>query len=161
MNTYQLAFLIGAVAGLRSTIAPAAISWAARSGGLRLENSGLDLLGSGPAPYILSLLAAGELIVDKHPKVPSRKAAGPFIVRILSGALCGAAIGTSRQAAAGGFLAGAFGGAAGTLAGFESRSQLVRAAGGNDLPIALLEDAVAIGGAFLTVSQASRNASTP
>jgi uncharacterized membrane protein len=52
----------------------------------------------------------------------------------------------------GGLLAGVLGAVAGTLGGYEFRSRLVRAIGGNDLPIALLEDAIAICGAFLIVS---------
>jgi uncharacterized membrane protein len=53
----------------------------------------------------------------------------------------------------GALAAGAVGAVAGTLGGYEFRTRLVRAIGGNDLPIALLEDAIAIGGAFLIVSQ--------
>jgi len=41
----------------------------------------------------------------------------------------------------------------GTLGGYEIRSRLVKAIGGKDLPIALLEDAIAVGGAILIVSQ--------
>jgi uncharacterized membrane protein len=43
----------------------------------------------------------------------------------------------------------------GTLGGYEFRVRLVKATGGNDLPIALLEDAIAIGGAFFLVSRFS------
>jgi uncharacterized membrane protein len=47
---------------------------------------------------------------------------------------------------AGGLVAGAFGAVAGTLGGYEARTRLVRATGGKDLPIALLEDAIAVVG---------------
>jgi len=43
----------------------------------------------------------------------------------------------------------------GTLVGYEFRERLVRAIGSNDLPIALLEDVFAIGGAILIVAQFS------
>jgi uncharacterized membrane protein len=43
----------------------------------------------------------------------------------------------------------------GTLGGYEFRARLVKATGGKDLPIALLEDAIAIGGAFFLVSRFS------
>jgi len=69
--------------------------------------------------------------------------------------LCGAALGAPGGALVGGLLAGALGGVAGTLAGYEFRSRLVKATGGKDLPIALLEDAIAICGAFWIVSRAS------
>jgi uncharacterized membrane protein len=52
-----------------------------------------------------------------------------------------------------GLAAGAIGGVAGTLGGYEFRSRLVKATGGRDFPIALLEDAIAIGGAFWIVSR--------
>ena len=148
MSTYVFAFLIGIVAGLRSMTAPAATSWAARLGWLHLENTWLAFLGFAATPYVLSVLAIGELIADKLPKTPSRKAPPGFIARIASGALCGAALGGT-----GGLLAGALGAVAGTLGGYELRMRLVRASGGNDLPIALLEDAIAICGAFWIVSQ--------
>jgi uncharacterized membrane protein len=155
MSTFVLAFLIGVVAGLRSMTAPAAVSWAARLGWLHLENTWLAFLGFAATPYAVSVLAIGELITDKLPKTPSRKAPVPFIGRIVIGALCGAAVGAPRQAFIAGLLAGVLGAVAGTLGGYEFRSRLVRATGGNDLPIALLEDAIAVGGALLIVSRFS------
>jgi uncharacterized membrane protein len=151
MSTYVLAFLIGVVAGLRSMTPPAVVSWAARLGRLHLENTWLAFLGFAVTPYILSALAIAELINDKLPKTPSRKAPVPFVGRIVSGALCGAALGAPSQALIGGLLAGALGGVAGTLSGYEFRARLVRAIGGHDLPIALLEDAVAICASVLIV----------
>jgi uncharacterized membrane protein len=145
MSTYVGAFLIGVVAGLRSMTAPAAVSWAARLGWLHLGNTWLAFLGFAATPYILSVLAIGELIADKLPKTPSRKAPGPFIGRVVSGALCGAALGS--------LLAGVIGAVAGTLGGYEFRARLVRATGGKDLPIALLEDAIAVGAAVWIVSR--------
>jgi uncharacterized membrane protein len=153
MSTYVLAFLIGVVAGLRSMTAPAVVSWGARLGWLQLENTWLAFLGSAIAPYIFSVLAIGELINDKLPKTPSRKTPVPFAGRVVLGALCGAALGAPSQALIGGLLAGALGGVAGTLGGYEFRARLVRATGGHDLPIALLEDAVAIFSAVLIVFQ--------
>ena len=153
MCTLILAFLIGVVAGLRSMTAPAAVSWAARLGWLHLENTRLAFLGFTATPYVLTALAIGELINDKLPKTPSRKTPVPFIGRIVTGALCGAALGAAGQSIICGLLAGASGAAAGTLGGYEFRARVVRAIGGNDLPIALLEDAIAIGGALFIVSR--------
>ncbi len=153
MSTYFLAFLIGVVAGLRALTPLAAASWAARFGWLHLENTWLAFLGYAATPYIISVLAIGELISDKLPKTPSRKAPPGFIARIVTGSLCGAAIGAASQSLFGGLVAGALGAVAGTLGGYEFRSRLVRAIGGKDLPIALLEDVIAIGSAFLIVSR--------
>jgi uncharacterized membrane protein len=150
------ALLMGVIAGLRSMTAPAAVSWAARLGWLHLENTRLAFLGFAAAPYVFSGLAIAELIGDQLPKTPSRKAPIGFGGRIVSGALCGAALGASDNASdnlIGGLLAGVLGAIAGTLGGYEFRSRLVKALGGNDLPIALLEDAIAICGAFFVVSR--------
>ena len=155
MSTYVLAFLIGVIAGLRAMTAPAAVSWAARLGWLHLENTWLAFLGYAATPYILCVLAIGELINDKLPKTPSRKAPPGFIARIVTGALCGAALAAADGGLIAGVLAGVLGAIAGTLGGYEFRARLVRAIGGKDLPIALLEDAIAVGGAFLIVSRVS------
>jgi uncharacterized membrane protein len=153
MSTYVLAFLIGVIAGLRSMTAPAVVSWAARLGWLHVENTWLAFLGYAATPYIMSVLAIGELIADKLPKTPSRKAPPGFIARIVTGGLSGAALGATSASWMLGLVAGVIGAVAGTLGGYEFRSRLVKATGGKDLPIALLEDAIAIGGGFLIVSR--------
>jgi uncharacterized membrane protein len=48
----------------------------------------------------------------------------------------------------GGLGAGIVGAVLGTLGGYEARKRLVAATGGRDLPIALVEDAVAVLGGF-------------
>ena len=106
MSVYGLGFLFGVVAGLRAMTAPAVVSWGARLGWLHLENTALAFMGSAITPYILSVLAIVELINDKLPKTPSRKAPMPFAVRVVIGALCGAALGAPSQALIGGLGAG-------------------------------------------------------
>jgi uncharacterized membrane protein len=155
MFGYLLAFLIGVIAGLRSMTAPAAVSWAARLGWLHVENTWLAFLGFAATPYLISVLAIGELIGDKLPNTPSRKSPVGFIGRILTGGLSGAAIGATGASWTAGLIAGVIGAIAGTLGGYEFRVRLVKATGGRDLPIALLEDAIAIGGALLIVSRFS------
>ena len=145
------AFLIGAIAGLRSMTAPAMVSWGARLGWLHLEGTPLAFLGSPITSYIFTALALGELVADKLPTTPSRKTLAPFVGRIGTGALSGAAIGAASGGLLGGLIAGALGGAAGTLGGSEFRSRLVKAIGGRDLPIAILEDVIAIAGAIWIV----------
>jgi uncharacterized membrane protein len=155
MSTVVFAFLIGVVAGLRALTPLAAVSWGARLGWLHLENTWLAFLGFAATPYIISLLAIGEIINDKLPKTPSRKSPPGFIARIVTGTLCGIALGSAAQSLFGGAAAGAIGAVAGTLGGYEFRSRLVKATGGKDLPIALLEDAIAVSCAFLIVSRFS------
>jgi uncharacterized membrane protein len=155
MHTYLLAFLIGVIAGLRSMTAPAVVSWAARLGWLHVENTWLAFLGFAATPYVLSVLAIGELVADKLPKAPSRKAPPGFITRIVTGALIGAALGATAGSWAAGLVAGVIGAIAGTFGGYEFRVRLVKAIGGKDLPIAVLEDLIAIGGAIFLVSRLS------
>ena len=64
-------------------------------------------------------------------------------------------MGAPGPALIGGLLAGALGAVAGTLGGYEFRTRSVKATGGKDLPIALLEDAIAISGAVWIVSRFS------
>ncbi len=154
MPLYVLAFLIGLVAGLRAMMAPAAVGWAARLGWLNLQGTPLSFLGAAVTPWIFTLAALGELVNDKLPKTGSRKAPPPFIARIVSGALCGAALGAAAgEGLVAGLVVGALGAVAGTLGGYEFRARLTRAIGGKGLPIALLEDAIAIGVAFWVVSR--------
>src|SRR5258705_13310702 len=106
------AFLLGVIAGLRAMTPVAAVSWGARLGWLHLENTPLAFLGFAYTPYILTLLAIGELINDKLPKTPSRKEPVPFIARIVTGGLSGATLGAANEALVGGLVAGMVGGLA-------------------------------------------------
>ncbi len=139
-----LALVIGIVAGLRALTAPAAIAWAAFGGTLALDGSPLLFLGWRYTPWVLTLLAAGELVTDQLPSTPSRKVPVQFAARIVSGALCGAAIGIGRGAGLAGLALGIIGTVIGTLGGAAARARLA-AAFGRDMPAALIEDAVAVG----------------
>jgi uncharacterized membrane protein len=145
-----LAFAIGIVAGLRSMTPLAAVGWAARLGRLRLEGTPLAVFGSGVATYLLTALMLAELVADKLPRTPSRTRPGPFVGRIVTGGLAGAALGagTGSSLALGAVL-GALGAVAGTLGGYRARTRLVPALGVPDYVVALAEDVVAVGGAFL------------
>ena len=150
MTPYVLAFAIGLAAGLRAMTPPAVAGWAARLGGLNLQGTPLAWLGAAVTPWIFTAGALAELVADKLPRTPSRKAPAGFGARLVFGALSGAAVGAARGALAGGLVAGAAGAVAGTLGGYEARRRLALAAG-KDLPIALLEDLVAIALAVLAV----------
>jgi uncharacterized membrane protein len=150
MSILLLALLIGMVAGLRAMTAPAAISWAAHLGWLNLGDSWLAFLGYAFTPWIFTVLAIAELITDQLPSTPSRKVPVQFGARIVMGALCGAAVGISGGSLTGGTIAGVIGAVIGTLAGADVRGRLARAFG-QDRPAALIEDAVAVIGAFLIV----------
>ncbi|MGV3479425.1 MAG: DUF4126 family protein [Sphingobium sp.] len=146
-----LALLIGVIAGLRAMTAPAAVSWAAASGWLNLDETWLAFLGYRFTPWILTLLALGELVTDQLPSTPSRKVSVQFGTRILMGAVTGAAVGASGGSLWGGLAAGAIGAVIGTYGGAAARGKLA-ALFGSDRPAAIIEDVVAIGGAWLILS---------
>ena len=146
-----LALLIGIVAGLRAMMAPAAVSWAARLGWLNLAPTSLAFLGYAFTPWIFTALALAELVTDQLPTTPSRKVPVQFGTRLLSGGLSGAAVGAANGQLVAGLLGGVIGAVIGTLGGAAVRGRLA-ASFGQDRPAALIEDAVAIGGAFLIMS---------
>lgn len=150
MIVYVLALLIGVVAGLRAMTAPAVVSWAAHLGWIDLDGTWLAFLGHAWAPWILTVLAIAELIGDQVPTTPSRTVPIQFATRVLTGALSGAAIGVAAGSWSAGAIAGAIGAVIGTLGGRAFRARLA-AAFGRDRPAALIEDAIAIGGALLIV----------
>jgi uncharacterized membrane protein len=141
--------LLGAATGLRSTIAPAMLSRAHTV---------------PPAVRtVLHAAAAGELVADKLPGMPSRLEPGPLVARFVIGALAGGVLAGRDRAAAvdgavppsavlvGAVLRGAVLGAAGALAGafagYHARRALTHGAGLPDLPVAVIEDTIAIAAA--------------
>jgi uncharacterized membrane protein len=153
MPILLLALLIGVIAGLRVFTSITVVSWAARLGWINLAGTHLAFLGSAAAPWILSVLALAELVNDKLPNTPSRKAPPQFIARIVMGGFSGSALGLAHDSLIAGLIAGAVGAVIGTLGGAAVRGALAKAFG-KDLPAALLEDLVAIGGGLLIVSLA-------
>jgi uncharacterized membrane protein len=146
-----LALLIGVVAGLRSLTAPAVVAWAAYPpvlGWVDLHGTWAGWMASIITVVIFTVLAVGELINDKLPKTPARTAPPIFAARIVTGGLAGAALGAWPHWTFTALGAGVIGAVLGTLGGYHARRRLVTATGGKDLPIALLEDAVAIVGGF-------------
>lgn len=146
-----LALVIGIVAGLRAMLAPAAVAWAATRGALPLQETWLAFLGWRFTPWILTVLAATELVTDQLPSTPSRKVPPQFIARLLSGGLSGAAVGCAVGLPLQGIVLGVVGAVIGIYVGAAARARLATAFG-NDRPAALIEDAVAILGAVLVVS---------
>jgi len=157
MNPSQvllLAFLMGVIAGLRTMTAPAIVAWAANRHWLNLHNSPLALMGSTTTVAVLAVLALGELVVDKLPSTPSRTKLFGLIARSVFGGLSGAAVAASgAQSIALGAVLGAAGATGGAFAGYEIRKRLVRVFKVPDFVVALLEDALAIGGGLLIVSR--------
>jgi uncharacterized membrane protein len=150
----MLAVGIGAVAGLRTLAAPAVLAWAAKRRWIRLGSSPFATLISAKAAKRIADFAVSELIVDKLPFTPSRLKPGPFAARIVSGAVCGATIyGVVKQPLKEGAVLGGLGAIAGAFAGYHMRRKLSRNL--PELGVALLEDALAIGGGILATALAA------
>jgi len=155
MVLFIFTILIGFVSGLRTMTAPAAISVAAYFGWLQLGGSWASFMGHWLPVAIFVVLAIGEFVADQLPGTPSHTVPSQFGARVLSGAFCGAIIGTVGGSLVLGLLAGVLGATVGTLAGYHARRRLVAAIGGRDLPVAILEDAVAVLLALWVVSSFS------
>jgi uncharacterized membrane protein len=160
MNPHDLAFValaafgIGVIAGLRSLTAPAVVAWAAHLGRLDLHVSPLAFLGSAVTVDLLTLFAVGELVADKLSFTPPRTAPLGLIARVVLGGLSGAALAAAGgQSIALGAVLGVAGGVVGAFAGYQVRTRLVKALKVPDFVIAVLEDALAVGGAIFIVSR--------
>lgn len=150
-----LVLLIGVVSGLRSLTAPAAVAWGAHLGWLHLAGTRLAFMSSVAAVAVLSLLAIVELITDKLPATPSRTAPVGLIARIVLGGFSGGVLyyTGSNQGFWLGAVVGVIGALIGTYGGYQVRTRSVKALHVPDFVIALIEDAIAVGGAFCIVSR--------
>jgi uncharacterized membrane protein len=122
-------------------LAPAAVSRAARAGALRVEGTPLAFMEGRNLNRLLIGLAVAELVADKLPMTPSRKAAAGLAVRVATGALVGAAVGADARRAPLGALLGMAGAVVGTESGAAFRSWLASLFD-RDLPAAVIEDLI-------------------
>lgn len=143
-----LALLIGSVAGLRALTAPAVMAWAAALHWINLDGTWAQWLSHPVTVTVLTVLAVAELVADLLPGTPQRTIAVQFIARIVLGAFAGAVLGTAWNYTWTALGAAMIGAVLGALVGLGLRQRLVAATGGHDLPIALLEDSVAVLGGF-------------
>jgi uncharacterized membrane protein len=97
LEVYGGAAVLGAVSGMRSMAAPAIVSRLAHTGLLPLEGSQIKFLGHKNSVKTMALMAAGEMVADKLPFIPSRTAVFPLAARIASGALSGTAFVKARK----------------------------------------------------------------
>jgi uncharacterized membrane protein len=154
IRTYLNAFQIGVIAGMRSMTAPALVSYKlSRTEPDPLPDSALHFITSFKAATTFAVLAGGELIGDKLPNTPDRTAFPQVTGRILSGALCGAALlKADGQPLAYGAVLGALGATVGSFAFFHLRRWLTHEKGLPDAAVAVAEDGLAIGAGWLVVA---------
>jgi len=133
---------------------PAVVCWGAYLGRIQLDGSKLSFLHHTVSLVIFTLFALGEITADKLPKTPSRRLPGPLLLRLIFGGICAAALCISaRSALLPGVSLGIIGVICGTFGGYSIRRWLTVGVGLPDFVIALLEDAVAVGGGMLIVSR--------
>jgi uncharacterized membrane protein len=143
---YASALVLGVVAGMRSMMAPAVLAITlSRRPELVPAAAPAHWLALRPIAIILGVLALAELVVDKLPSTPSRTALGPFLLRLITGAVSGAALvqlgGISGWIGAG---CGVVGAILGTFGAFYARRYVGRITGGRDTMVGVLEDVLAI-----------------
>jgi uncharacterized membrane protein len=145
-------FGIGLVAGLRSLTAPAVVSWAAYFGWINVAATPYAFLASPIVAGVITLLAAGELLADKHPKMAPRTSFPGLTARVVTGGFCGLVISSvTGNGVVLGLAAGVIGALIGTFGGYHIRRNLGQKLQVNDLLIAIPEDLIAIGLALLLV----------
>lgn len=155
MRSGWTSFGIGVVAGLRSMTACAALTWAASSGRTRRR-----WIPSGPgARSAATALAVAEMAGDKMPFAPDRRIPPSFAVRLLIGAVGGAAMAGRGAAPLSGPFLGMAGAVAGTLLGRRARGATTRSVA--DVARGLTEDAVAAGLAVTLVRAAEAREPAP
>jgi len=144
-----LALLIGVIAGLRALTAPAVVAWGAFFGWIDVDGKWSQWVAHPITVTVLTIFLLFELVTDQLPKTPSRRTPPQFITRLITGAFAGAVIGSASHHTFIGMGAGIIGAVLGTMGGAEARSRLTAANGGEDRPVAIGEDIVAVGGGFL------------
>lgn len=152
-TTWARALGLGAVAGLRSMLAPALLSRAASRGGLGgIEKTPFSALASPRASQVLALLAIGEAVADKTPVVPSRASLPVLIQRAATGAAVGGALYAARRLDGRvGASLGAAAAVAGALSGQGFRRAAGRRPGVPSLLPAFFEDVFAVGLGLLSL----------
>ncbi|HEY5055689.1 MAG TPA: DUF4126 family protein [Acidobacteriaceae bacterium] len=137
--------LLGFTTGLRSMTPMAVLSWYAWLEYLPVGGTWAGWVGRLSVAIVLTVLALGELVGDKMPRVPNRTAPLPLLFRLILGGLAGAIAATAMMGPTiEGALLGAIGAALGAFAGFMVRRDLVEKIGCKDWHVALVEDAIAI-----------------
>jgi len=132
----SLALAVGGVTGLRTFAALAVLRYAHRDW----------------TSLLAGLALVGELIADLIPNVPSRTSFGPLIARCLIGGYCAAVVGAMHGLPPwAGAVCGVVGAIAGAFAGLKWRVRVATNIKLHPVVAALLEDALAVGGAIAAI----------
>ncbi|QJD94385.1 DUF4126 family protein [Mucilaginibacter robiniae] len=138
---------LGAVAGLRATVAPAVASnYLSKHPNTALASSKLKFIQSPLTSIITKVLSAAEISGDKLPSAPNRIVLPQITARVASGALVGATIFVAnRESLLKGALIGGASALAATFASFYARKYLDTLPHVQDAVVGAVEDSFAIG----------------
>ena len=136
--------LLGMTVGLRTMTAMAVLCWFAWAQ-LLPQHGWAFWVGNLISAIVFTVLAVGEYVGDTLPSTPSRTAPGPLVGRMVFGGLVGAlAAHAVIEPVVGGAIFGVLGALIGAFGGVRVRLYWAKAVG-KDLPVALLESAIALG----------------
>lgn len=145
-NVARLSAGLGAVAGMRATIAPAIVShFLSNNPKKALRKSKLAFMQSPAAGIITKVLSAAEITADKLPAAPDRIAFPQILPRVLSGALVGAVLfQAGKSNIINGIMIGGASALAATFASFYLRKNLAKIPYVKDPLLGAVEDVLAV-----------------
>jgi uncharacterized membrane protein len=143
--------LVGAIAGMRSMLPLATLSYVGRAGKLTSERDRARSRGHNLVTAGLLVLAVGELVGDKWSGAPDRISPAGLAARVTNGALAAAAVAPRNRRYSGALLGSVAAVAAGYLS-FRLRAAAMRRFG--QVTTGVAEDAIALGATLWTLSRA-------
>jgi uncharacterized membrane protein len=136
--------LLGFSTGLRSMTPIAVLCWFAYAG--QLSADWAPWISHLSLAVVFTVLAVGEIIADKTPRIPDRVSAAPLVWRLTLAGFVGAIAATSMQGPGlEGVLLAVVGALIGAFGGYMLRRDLVQKFDCRDWHIAIAEDILAIG----------------
>jgi uncharacterized membrane protein len=135
--------LLGFATGLRSLTPLAVLCWFAYDG--QLSADWAPWIPRLSVAIALTVLALGEIITDKMPRIPDRVSPVPLVWRLLLAGLVGAIAAASMQGPGlEGVVLSVVGALIGTFGGYMLRRDLVQKLDCKDWHVAVAEDLLAI-----------------
>jgi uncharacterized membrane protein len=148
MNLRKL-FFLGFLVGMRSMTLPAMVSdYLATHKNRRSQDFVNGVLSDVNVAKVTKALAAGELLLDKLPFLPARTTLLPLAERMTVAGVLAAGLSNSKERLPAALIA-AVSAAVGSYAAYELRRRAGDQLQVSDLPIALTEDALTVGGSLL------------
>jgi uncharacterized membrane protein len=142
--------LLGVATGMRTMTGIAVVCWAAYLGWLPVQGTWAFWTAKLVSVIVFTAFALSEYVIDTLPSTPSRTAQFPLTARLSFGILVCVVMATALdQPKAGGVILGVLGALIGAYGGRRVRALGARLVG-RDLPVALVESALAVGLAALT-----------